>query len=363
MSKYPFRNLVFQGGGVKAFTYHGALRVLEREGLLDQIERTAGASAGAAMATFIAMRLGVDEIIKLYQSFNFEQIKNSHLSRMPDHDSNPGFLQRELERIQNNFSSVTRLATKFGWYSSEYAYLWMQETMAKYCHGHSQATFAQFREWGFRDLSIVVTNLTTHSAEIFSAATTPNAAVVDAVLMSQALPIFFEAVQYDGREMGRGDHYLDGGLLVNYPLQLFDERPFARNNRWFVNGVNWETLGCRTYTPKDCPPRSGAIKNLMTYAQNVFEVLIEAQAAEYRLNKPAQRRSIDISDCCVRTTDWDIRPQMDDERYLRLVSAGEKAATAYLENYIPPVIKPLLPFSWYLDRGWRSFTKWLDARG
>ena len=163
--------------------------------------------------------------------------------------------------------------------------------------------------------------------------------------------------------MGHGDYYLDGGLLVNYPLQLFDERPFARNNRWFVNGVNWETIGCRTHTPKDCPPRSGAVSNLLSYSQNVFEVLIEAQAAAYRLDKPAQRRSIDISDCGVRTTDWDIRPQMDDERYLRLVSAGEKAATAYLENYIPPVIKPLLPFSWYLDRRWRSFTKWLDARG
>jgi NTE family protein len=363
MLRYPFRNLVFQGGGIKALAYHGALRVLEAEGILDQIERVAGASAGAAMATLFAMRLDVDEIIELYKTFDYEQITAVRSDGMPDRSSSPGFLQRELERIQNNFASVTRLATKFGWYSSEYGYRWMQKTMAMYCHGNGQATFAQFQEWGFRDLYIVVTNLTTHAAEIFSADTTPDVAVVDAVLMSQALPIFFESVQFDGQVVGQGDHYLDGGLLVNYPLQLFDERPFAGNNRWFVNGVNWETLGCRTFTPSDCPPRSGAISNLLTYAQNVFEVLIEAQAAAYRLNKPAQRRSIDISDCCVRSTDWDIRPDWDNKRYLRLVSAGETAALAYLDNYIPPVIKPMLPFSWYLDRRWRTFNKWLKTRG
>jgi NTE family protein len=363
MVKYPFRNLVFQGGGIKVLAYHGALRVLEKEGILDQIERVAGASAGAAMATLFAMRLDVDEIIELYRTFDYDQITNFRSGLIPDHDSSHNFLQRELERIQKSFASVTRLATKFGWYSSEYGYKWMQDTIARYCHGHGQATFAQFREWGFRDLYIVVTNLTTHKAEIFSADTTPDVAVADAALMSQVLPILFEAVQFDGQMIGQGDHYLDGGLLVNYPLQLFDERPFTGNNRWFVNGVNWETLGCRTFTPADCPPRSGSIRNLLTYAQNVFEVLIDAQAAAYRLNKPAQRRSIDISDCCVRTTDWDIRPVRENERYLRLVAAGETAAITYLDNYKPPVIKPYLPFSWYLDRRWRSFSKWLNARG
>ena len=28
-AKYPFRNLVFKGGGVKAFAYHGVIEVLE----------------------------------------------------------------------------------------------------------------------------------------------------------------------------------------------------------------------------------------------------------------------------------------------------------------------------------------------
>ena len=174
-------------------------------------------------------------------------------------------------------------------------------------------------------------------------------------------PVFFEALQFDGQEFGQGDFYSDGGILINYPLQIFDERPFAWRNRWFVNGVNWETLGCRMYTPDDCPKRSGQITNLLTYIQNVMEAVIETQAATYQLSKSAPRRTVDISDCCVRSTDWDVRPDPQDERYRRLVRAGEMAALHYLDDYKPPVIKPLLPFSWYLDRWWRSFTKPLNS--
>jgi NTE family protein len=363
MVRYPFRNLVFQGGGAKALTYHGALRALENEEILPQIERVAGASAGAVLAGLLSMRLDVDEIIEVYQTFDFDQITAARSGSMPDRTSTPGFLRRELERLQNSFASVTRLTSKFGWYSSEYSYQWMQDVVAKYGRGDGKATFAQFRQWDFRDLYIIVTNLTTHSSEVFSADTTPHVAVVDALLMSQALPVFFEAVQFDGQEIGQGDFYSDGGILINYPLQIFDERPFAWRNRWFVNGVNWETLGCRMYTPEDCPKRSGQITNLLTYIQNVLEAVIETQAATYQLSKATQRRTIDISDCCVRSTDWDVRPYPHDERYRRLVRAGEMAALHYLDNYKPPVIKPLLPFSWYLDRWWRSFTKQLNNRG
>ncbi len=159
MVKYPFRNLVFQGGGVKAFAYHGALRVLESEGILEQIERVAGASAGAALAAFLSMGLDVDEIIKVYGSFDMDRITIAKSGSMPDRDSTPTFPRRELERIQHSFASVTRLAGKFGWYSSEYSYHWLQDAVAKYGRGDGKATFDQFRQWGFRDLYIVVTNL------------------------------------------------------------------------------------------------------------------------------------------------------------------------------------------------------------
>ncbi|MBQ0128550.1 MAG: patatin-like phospholipase family protein, partial [bacterium] len=44
---YHFRNLVFEGGGVRGIAYAGALEVLEEEKILRKIKRVAGTSAGA----------------------------------------------------------------------------------------------------------------------------------------------------------------------------------------------------------------------------------------------------------------------------------------------------------------------------
>ena len=49
-----FRNLVFEGGGVKGIAYAGAIGVLERKGILKDIRRAGGASAGAITAALLA---------------------------------------------------------------------------------------------------------------------------------------------------------------------------------------------------------------------------------------------------------------------------------------------------------------------
>ena len=42
-----FKNLVFEGGGVKGIAYAGALQVLETQNGMPDIKRVAGTSAGA----------------------------------------------------------------------------------------------------------------------------------------------------------------------------------------------------------------------------------------------------------------------------------------------------------------------------
>lgn len=56
-----FRNLVFEGGGVKGIAYAGALSEIDigsHRGILKEIIRVAGTSAGAITATLVA--LGAD---------------------------------------------------------------------------------------------------------------------------------------------------------------------------------------------------------------------------------------------------------------------------------------------------------------
>ncbi len=47
---YQFRNLVFEGGGVKGIAYVGAIKVLEEKGIMPNIVRVGGTSAGAINA-------------------------------------------------------------------------------------------------------------------------------------------------------------------------------------------------------------------------------------------------------------------------------------------------------------------------
>ena len=51
---YRFRNLVFEGGGVKGVAYVGALNELHKRGILDSIERVGGTSAGAINAVLLS---------------------------------------------------------------------------------------------------------------------------------------------------------------------------------------------------------------------------------------------------------------------------------------------------------------------
>lgn len=57
---YHFKNLVFEGGGVKGIAYAGALEILDKEGILQNIERVAGTSAGAMMAVLVGLRYSAE---------------------------------------------------------------------------------------------------------------------------------------------------------------------------------------------------------------------------------------------------------------------------------------------------------------
>ncbi len=56
---YQFRNLIFEGGGVKGVAYLGALGVLEEKGILPQIERIGGTSAGAIIGLLIGLNFSL----------------------------------------------------------------------------------------------------------------------------------------------------------------------------------------------------------------------------------------------------------------------------------------------------------------
>ena len=62
MPRYPFTNLVFEGGGVKGVAYVGALQVLEDRGIAGRVDAVAGTSAGAITAALVAAGYSAAEL-------------------------------------------------------------------------------------------------------------------------------------------------------------------------------------------------------------------------------------------------------------------------------------------------------------
>ena len=74
---YHFKNLVFEGGGVKGIAYVGALEVLDKEGILKDIKRVAGTSAGALVAVLIGLGYSAKELKDILWSINFQNFLDS----------------------------------------------------------------------------------------------------------------------------------------------------------------------------------------------------------------------------------------------------------------------------------------------
>ncbi len=145
---------------------------------------------------------------------------------------------------------------QYGWYRGDEFSRYLSELVARKTQrpdltlGELYA-LAQARPGHFRDLYTTGTNLTRQCTQVFSYETHPTMRVADAVRISMSIPLYFRAVLLDA-----DDHVItgkptpgqpvqvlvDGGLLANYPLHLFDEPRYLPAG---LPTANPETLGLR----------------------------------------------------------------------------------------------------------------------
>lgn len=229
----PYRNLVMEGGGIKGIAYGGALAELESRGVLQSITRVAGTSAGAIQAALFALGYNAEEITEIIHNTPIESFNDD------------GFFIR----------GTRRLLKKFGWYKGDAFHLKMLELIAQRT-GNPNLTFAELHSlantYPFRDLYVTGANLSQQRIEIFSHETFPNMRIADAVRISMSIPLFYEAIWLDdqGRVWEEGcsscQLFVDGGLLMNYPVEVFDRPEYIRNQYGKSDKIfNVETIGLR----------------------------------------------------------------------------------------------------------------------
>lgn len=216
MTQQIYKNLVFKGGGMKIFSSVGAIKILEEEGILENIQNVSGTSAGASLALLVSLNMTAAEI----KDFFLNTFDPASEMRFKNEDS----IKLETERF----------FLEFGRYSGKEIQAQLAQVLVNKI-GYSDVTFQQLHDLNFKDLYVVATDLTDQKSVIFSYTTTPNASVLEAVRASGAYPLFLTPVITE-----EGHILVDGGLLNNYPIEIFDTPEFF-NGQDFKH--NSETLG------------------------------------------------------------------------------------------------------------------------
>lgn len=327
---YHFRNLVFEGGGVKGIAYVGAMRVLEEKGIIPNIRRVGGTSAGAINATLVALGFTDAEQRDILWNLDFKNFMDDTWGLVRD---------------------VQRLIDKYGWYKGDFFHKWISGHVQKKL-GDPNATFQDLKEAKKRDLYVYGTNLSTHFGEVFSIEHTPIMRIADAVRISMSIPLYFAAIRN-----ARNDVYVDGGVLVNYPVQLFDREKYinpenranmlvkteyyVQENKRFLKKhpssspyvYNRETLGFRLSSRKDiavfrygAEPQHEKIDDFFDYSKALVTTILGSQE-NIHLHSDDWQRTIYIDTLGVATTDFGL----SDATKRKLEESGRKATEVYFE--------------------------------
>jgi len=329
---YHFRNLVFEGGGVKGIAYVGALGVLEEKAILQDIVRIGGTSAGAINAILLGLGFSLEETKDVLSSLDFNKFMDDSWGLVRDAD---------------------RLINDFGWYKGDYFRGWIGKLL-KQKTGNSESTFADIEAMkqnkGFKSLYFMGTNLSTSFSEVFSSEHTPRVCIADAVRISMSIPLFFAA-----KRSARGDVYVDGGVLDNYPVKLFDRKKYLKSKNYSkpkyykrINAsladtdrpisqyvYNKETLGFRLDTKEEisvfrdhAEPSHRKVDNFFDYTWSLIHTVLEAQQSAH-LHSDDWSRTVYIDTLGVQTTDFDLL----DSKKKALVKSGKDGALQYFKWY------------------------------
>jgi NTE family protein len=322
---YPYKNLVFEGGGVKGVAYGGVFEVLEQRQITPQIESVAGTSAGAITATMMSLNYSAAEFLEIMMTLNFEKFEDGC-----------------------DLFGPFRLIRHFGWFKGNYFLNLMESYIEKKTRdgqkpGNGRATFRdlveKYAHLHFKRLYVFGTNLTQQAVQKFSYETTPGVAVADAVRISMSIPFFFQARYYE--QNGSNNAYCDGGVLNNYPIDTFDEQQIAvepdSGYKMLHRMPNRETLGFHFVDPNRAV---SPINSLRSFTGGVIDAFLDIQDILLKTNPGDERRSVFINDLGVKFTDF----ELSDQTKRALIDQGRTATNKYLDKPQPwlPEIKRLL---------------------
>jgi len=370
-------DLVFEGGGAKGMVFVGACEEFFKRG--HSFDRLLGTSAGAITATLMAAGYTSEEMLAaltekedgkpvfasflgLPPKFTDEELRASSIRRFLDSVDfkfvfdkwEKKFDDKLVRALAENEQSRHALALieRGGWFAADHFIAWLKQkldsgTFKGEPRQFSAMTLAQFFAATQVELSVVASDTTETNLLVLNHRTAPDCPVVWAIRMSMSIPFLWNEViwqsswgQYLGRELN--EHAIvDGGLLSNFPIELF---------------ISDEPAVVKLMGPKKGNPLLGLLIDeqlpVIAHAAKGIFVDIKIKPAELRTLQRLQRlvntatgahdkMVLDEYNHLVArlpaagygTTEF----EMSDERRTALVDAGREAIARYFDAPPSPI--------------------------
>jgi NTE family protein len=315
-------DLVLEGGGVKGIGLVGAVLALDEAGY--QFQRIAGTSAGAITAALIAALQTAGEPLDRLQDY----ISSVDYARFEQ----KGWLRDHLGPI----GDAAQLALRLGLYSGDYLLEWLGGLLEEI----GVTTFAQLEQ---ADALSSLPPSCRYSLVVHTSDITRNRLVrlpwdypayglepgrqliVDAVRASMSIPFFFDPVRLDAPRAeadgvtweGGPVTWVDGGLLADFPVEVFD-RTDGEPSRW-------PTVGIKLSAQKTVVSDGKACSNVGAEAFACLHTLLD-NTDRYYLAPGKQARTIFVDSLGVKATDFHLTASTQAALY----ASGQRAAGAWL---------------------------------
>jgi predicted acylesterase/phospholipase RssA/tetratricopeptide (TPR) repeat protein len=258
------KNLVFQGGGPKGIAYVGALGALDqaiknagaKEGL-GNIERVAGTSAGAITSALLAVGYTSSELNRELGKAKIASFIDSAAGKLAVEAANDRALKNifvQFSKLFTNyligkenprfFPELKKFVTKHGMCDGKVFRDWIEglirekikevtgKDIPNLTFGELHKLRKQYKQ--LKELHLVATDLSTEDPELFLFNSEDkyhaDLVISDAVRCSMSIPGIFTAyprhiknkLDPSNTILVLGSSYVDGGLIKNYPIDIFD---------------------------------------------------------------------------------------------------------------------------------------------
>ena len=307
VSQEPKADAVFEGGGVKGIGLVGAIAVAEEKGY--HWVNVAGTSAGAIVAALIAAGYTAQELKEVIQELDYKRLK----------DASP------LDKIPV-LGPLTSLILEKGIYEGKFFENWIRGLLKqKNVETFNDLVLQDYRgdeRYRFK-LRVIASDITSGRLlvlpqDIAEFGVRPeDLNVAFAIRMSMSIPFFYEPVVIKDLKTNQAHFIVDGGLLSNFPVWLFDSEGAV---------PAWPTIGFKLVEPEEGAPNN--IRGPISLLGALFSTMMEAHDARY-IKDENFVRTIPIRTLGVKTTDFDISTEMSEALY----ESGREAAQKFFATW------------------------------